>query len=543
MDQVIAGYRVLAKLGDGGMGTVYLVSHPRLPRQEALKLVAPELSNDPVFRARFAREADVLARLDHPNIVRVHDRGETGGRLWLTMEFIDGPDAATLLQRQGRLPLSAVTEIVTGIAAALDYAWGTARLAHRDVKPANILVRQSQGGPPVIKLADFGVATGPDQTQLTATGMAVGTLGYLAPESVRDSQVDDRSDQYSLACTAYHLLTGQPPFGDGSPATVLRAHLTEPPPVPSAVLPGLSPQVDAAITRATAKDPRERFGSSTAFAQALRAAPASSPAPAPAPLRPPVAPTPYPPQSQQPPPSPTAQPLAGQPPNPSPRPPTRALDPAGFAVPPPGSADRYTADPYAAGPYAAAPEPVSSRRTGLVAGVVAAGLLLVVGVGAGIFWLLNSGDSGEPNTLIGASSSTSTTTSTTSSTSTSATTSTSAVAAPLSEIEGQWTGTYQCAQGESSVIFTVESGFTDNQVRATFQFGPTRDNPDTERGSFEMLGLRIGDDVVFSPVRWIDRADSYQMVPVTIDGPITEGMPALTGRVLAPGCDTIVVRR
>ncbi|GAA3947936.1 serine/threonine-protein kinase [Gordonia caeni] len=529
MNEMIAGYRVLAKLGDGGMGTVYLVAHPRLPRQEALKLVAPTLSSDPVYRARFAREADVLAQLDHPNIVRVHDRGETDGRLWLTMEYIDGPDAASLLQQQGRLPLTAVAEIVTGIAAALDYAWSTNRLAHRDVKPANILVRQVQGGPPVIKLADFGVATGPDQTQLTATGMAVGTLSYLAPESLGAAQVNDRSDQYSLACTAYHLLTGRPPFGEGSPATLMQAHLSEPPPVPSVLLPGLPPQVDAAIARATAKDPRDRFASSTAFAQALRAAPV----PGPVPSGPPPVPRPgtqvLPPGHYDHPAAPP-QPLVPVPPGPS-------------QGPPPGPPPGPNFGGYAYGPPPATP-PSSSRRTALVAGAVAAALLVVAVIVAGVFWLVRSGDSGEPAGIAGGSTSSQVSTTASSSTSsTSASSSSGTPAAPLSAIEGRWSGTYQCRQGESSVVFTIRSGLTDNQVRATFEFGPTPGNPGTERGSFEMLGLRLGDDVVFTPTRWIDRPGTYEMVPVTIDGPITTGMTRLTGRIVTPGCSTITVRR
>lgn len=534
MDELIAGYRVLAKLGDGGMGTVYLVAHPRLPRQEALKLVAPALSSDPVYRARFAREADVLAQLDHPNIVRVHDRGETDGRLWLTMEYIDGPDAATLLQRQGRLPLSAVIEIVTGIAAALDYAWSTNRLAHRDVKPANILIRQVQNGPPVIKLADFGVATGPDQTQLTATGMAVGTLSYLAPESLGAAQVNDRSDQYSLGCTAYHLLTGRPPFGEGSPATLMQAHISEPPPVPSVLLPGLPPQVDAAIARATAKDPRDRFASSTAFAQALRAAPAPRPVVAPVPVPPPV----QRPGTQVLPPGHYDEPSA------PPQPPAPVPPAAGPPGPPPGPPQGPPPGANPAGyPYSPPPATSSSRRTAVVAGAVAAALLIVAVVVAGVFWLVRSGDSGEPVGIAGGSSTvSSTTTSSTTSSTTSASSSTRA-AAPLSAIEGTWRGTYECRQGESSVVFTIRKGFTDNQVRATFEFGPTPGNPGTERGSFEMLGIRIGDDVVFSPTRWIDRPDDYNMVPVTIDGPITEKMAELTGRIVAPGCSTLTVRR
>lgn len=515
MNETIAGYRVLSRIGDGGMGSVYLVQHPRLPRQEALKLVAAELSSDAVYRARFAREADALAALDHPNIVRLHDRGEVGGQLWLTMEYVDGPDASTLLARQGRLPMPAVLDIVRGVAAALDYAWNTSHLAHRDVKPANILVgqRSAGGGPPIIKLADFGVATGPERTRLTATGMAVGTLSYLSPESLGDGRVDDRSDQYSLACTAYHLITGHPPFGEGSPATLLRAHLYEPPPVPSVQVPGLPPHVDAAIARATAKDPRDRFASSTAFAQALAGAPGAAAAPS---------------YRHQPPTPPMAPPPPPEPPHSS----TRRMPAAQF---PPGP-------PAPPAPMAAeASDENRSRNRLLIGGGIAVVVLLLL-AGLGTFLLLRDSGGSDPVPLAGSSTTTTSTTSSSTET-TSKPTSPTADGAPLSTILGKWTGTYVCGQGETAVTFTIESGLIDDQVNATFAFGPTRANPDTERGSFEMAGIRLGDDVMFTPLRWIDKPGTYQMVSVQLDGPITANMTRLSGRILSPGCSTISLRR
>ncbi|MDT5029643.1 MAG: serine/threonine protein kinase, bacterial, partial [Micromonosporaceae bacterium] len=183
---VFGGYTIIRLLGTGGMGEVYLAKHPRLPRQDALKVLPAAISADPDFRTRFEREADLAATLWHPHIVGVHDRGEDDGRLWIAMDYVAGHDAAALLRDQhpAGLPPDDVTQIVTAVAEALDHAHQR-QLLHRDVKPANILLTDDTGDKRRILLADFGIARHTeDTTGLTATNMTVGSVNYTAPEQL-----------------------------------------------------------------------------------------------------------------------------------------------------------------------------------------------------------------------------------------------------------------------------------------------------------------------------------------------------------------------
>jgi serine/threonine-protein kinase len=205
MGETFAGYKVLRLLGSGGMGEVYLVQHPRLPRQEALKVLRPDLSSDASFRERFIREADLAAGLRHPHIVGVHDRGEHEGHLWIAMDYIDGTDAAHLLEQKypAGMPTDLVVRIATAAASALDYAHKKG-LLHRDVKPANIIIADLDGDEPTAFLADFGIARPLDDTSgITTTNMTVGTVAYAAPEQLMGEQMDGRADQYALAATTY----------------------------------------------------------------------------------------------------------------------------------------------------------------------------------------------------------------------------------------------------------------------------------------------------------------------------------------------------
>lgn len=256
------------------MGQVYLVAHPRLPREDALKLLDGSVSRDPQFRTRFQHEADLLAGLRHPNIITIYDRGEYEGRLWLTMEYIAGQDAADLLKTHGPMSLELALQILGGAGAALDYAYATGRITHRDVKPANILVELTPDGRPrTVKLADFGIAKmAGEGTSVTLTGMTVGTMAYMAPEALAGLPLDNRADIYSLGCTAFALLTGAPPFGTGPVAGLVMAHHSQPAPAITARNPHLPPHLDAVFGRALAKEPRDRFATCAEFVAALGAA-------------------------------------------------------------------------------------------------------------------------------------------------------------------------------------------------------------------------------------------------------------------------------
>jgi serine/threonine-protein kinase len=279
--EVFAGYTVVRLLGSGGMGEVYLVRHPRLPRQDALKVLPSSVSADAEFRERFNREADLAATLWHPHIVGVHDRGEYEGRLWIAMDYVEGTDAARLSRGKypSGMPASEVVEIVTAVAEALDYAHER-QLLHRDVKPANILLSDTSGERRRILLADFGIARHSDDAAgLTATDMTIGSVSYTAPEQLMGEAIDGRSDQYSLAATAFHLLTGSPPFPHTNPAVVITRHLNAPPPLVSdgkSEMPGFDPVLSTALS----KNRDGRYHTCLDFAAALAEAAPDAPQPA-----------------------------------------------------------------------------------------------------------------------------------------------------------------------------------------------------------------------------------------------------------------------
>ncbi|MEV0060178.1 serine/threonine-protein kinase [Nocardia sp. NPDC050718] len=265
---VFAGYAIERRLGRGGMGSVYLARHPRLPRQIALKVLNPELFADTEIRARFEREADLAAQLEHPQIVTVYDRGVDDGRLWISMQFVDGVDAATI---DHPVPVDRALHIVEGTAAALDHAHRNGVL-HRDVKPANILLAAGEGRERVL-LTDFGIARPRDDVHhLTQTGTFTATLAYASPEQLTGAHLDHRSDQYSLACTLYSLLTGVAPFEATNPVQVIQGHLQSPPPSLRAFRPDLPVALDAVLARALAKRPADRFDSCAEFAAVARRA-------------------------------------------------------------------------------------------------------------------------------------------------------------------------------------------------------------------------------------------------------------------------------
>jgi serine/threonine-protein kinase len=268
----VSGYRIESMLGSGGMGTVYLAADPVLPRSVALKVLSAELSADASFRARFQREADLVATLEHPNIVSVYSRGESeSGQLWIAMQYVAGSDAQ-LECESGRMTPGRAVRIVGEVAKALDYAHRRT-LVHRDVKPANFLLAE---GDDRILLADFGIARSTDdEAGLTGTGTVMATVSYAAPEMLvsGDAVVDGRADVYALGCSLFRMLSGQTPYASsGGAAGVLAAHLFALPPTLSDAAPGLPAAMDQVIATAMAKDPARRYPSAGALAAAAAGA-------------------------------------------------------------------------------------------------------------------------------------------------------------------------------------------------------------------------------------------------------------------------------
>ena len=272
---VFAGYAIERLLGAGGMGEVYLARHPRLPRLDALKILSIDATDDEEFRARFIREAELAATLWHPHIVGVHDRGEFDGRLWISMDYVDGTDAGHLVEEHhpSGMPHQDVVDIVTAVAEALDFAHER-RLLHRDVKPANILVTTPpEGARRRVLLTDFGIARETDDIRgLTEANMAIGTVTYAAPEQLTSRSLDGRVDQYALAASAFYLLTGAPLFDHANRAVVIGNHLTAAPPRLSQRRADLA-HLDTPMAKALAKDPEDRYPRCGDFARALAGRP------------------------------------------------------------------------------------------------------------------------------------------------------------------------------------------------------------------------------------------------------------------------------
>jgi serine/threonine-protein kinase len=265
-----AGFCIVRQLGYEEFGELYVAEHPRLPRQQVLHLIPAEISVDLDYRDRFTQESDQAAALWHPNIAGLTDRGEFEDQLWLSTEYIDGCDVAQLLgdSHHDGMPPRMVIEIVSAIADALDYAHDCGVL-HRYVNPGNILVSKSPADRKRIALTGFGVARpeGAHNT-LTRAGLFIGTAGYTAPEQLMGDELDGRADQYALAASAFHLLTGAPPFAHFNPSVVVNRQLNDRAPRPSEIRPDLI-EFDAIFARALSQDPVDRYRRGRDFAKAL----------------------------------------------------------------------------------------------------------------------------------------------------------------------------------------------------------------------------------------------------------------------------------
>jgi uncharacterized RDD family membrane protein YckC len=255
-------------LGRGGMGAVYLAHDSSLERPVALKVLAPEVGVDAGVVARFVLEARAQARLRHPNVTQIYFIGEDRGLHFFAMEFVDGPSLSARLERGERVPWTEALEICIGAADGLAAALAEG-FVHRDVKPSNLLI-DGRGG---VKLADFGLVKDlHGDTELTRQGMIVGSPLYMAPEQGRAEEVDHRSDIYSLGCTLYHLITGQPPFSSPSPVAVMSMHVTDHATRIRALVPEAPEAIERLVDRMMAKEPSRRFENYAGLSAALRAA-------------------------------------------------------------------------------------------------------------------------------------------------------------------------------------------------------------------------------------------------------------------------------
>jgi serine/threonine protein kinase len=292
----IAGYVLEEQIGQGGMAVVFRARDERLDRQVALKFLAPWLAEDEEFRRRFDQESRMAAAVNNPHIIPVYRADEANGVLFIAMLYVTGGDVGSLVRRRGALPPARAAEIVSQVASALDAAHRRG-LVHRDVKPSNMLL-DGDSEPEHVYLSDFGLAkTTTGSGRLTRTGQLLGTLAFMAPEQIAGNQVDGRADQYALACAAYEMLSGDPPF-TGDDVSVLGAHLNQPAPALTSRQPRLPAAVDAVFARALAKDPARRYPSCREFSDALRGA--LSPAPPTRPI-PTPGPGPFPPPPPPPP--------------------------------------------------------------------------------------------------------------------------------------------------------------------------------------------------------------------------------------------------
>ena len=267
---LLAGYRLEAQVGTGGMAVVFRARDERLGRLVALKVLAPVLTADSAFRRRFMAESRAAATVDDPHIIPVYEAGEANGVLFIAMRFVPGGDLRGVLDREGALAPARAAGFISPVASALDAAHA-AGLVHRDVKPANILVDARAGRPEHVYLSDFGVSKGAmSSVSLTGAGQFLGTPDYSPPEQIQGLVVDGRTDQYALACVAYQLLAGAVPFERDQGMAVLLAHLSAPPPSLVSRRPDLPGAVDEVLARAMAKAPDRRYESCRDFAEALR---------------------------------------------------------------------------------------------------------------------------------------------------------------------------------------------------------------------------------------------------------------------------------
>ncbi|MEU1090351.1 protein kinase [Streptomyces sp. NPDC005892] len=416
-------YQLRDLLGEGGMASVYLAYDAALDRQVAIKTLHTELGREQSFRERFRREAQAVAKLQHPNIVSVFDTGEDelGGALmpYIVMEYVEGRPLGSVLREdiatQGAMPADKALKVTADVLAALETSHEMG-LVHRDIKPGNVMITKRG----VVKVMDFGIARAMQSgvTSMTQTGMVVGTPQYLSPEQALGRGVDARSDLYSVGVMLFQLLTGRLPFDADSPLAIAYAHVQEQPATPSTLNRAVSPAVDALVARALRKNPNERFPSAVAMRdEVLRVLSASGHAAAPVIVAggPPnsgsgVGAAVFPPVDQHSPPTPygiqTPYPAHQQPQHPGPYGVPTPTPSYGYPQPAP-AAYQQTPPPYAVAATGSGTGTGNGggkpRRNAVVLGSVAVALVAVVGLLA--VYLTNRGGDEEPEATDGSGSS------------------------------------------------------------------------------------------------------------------------------------------
>jgi serine/threonine protein kinase len=264
--KILGNYRVTRKIGQGGMGAVYLARDTGLERDVAIKVISPELARNPALPARFRVEAIAQARLNHPNIVTIHSFEQQKDSYHIVMEYVEGKTLKGIIKETGKLPVKQALKIFSGLLEGMAYAHKKGVL-HRDIKPANIYITSTG----TVKIGDFGIAKVSGIDGLTRVGVTVGTLLYSSPEQIRGEKMGPTTDIYSLGVTLYEMLTGVQPFkaGSGSDFEVQKAHLEIIPQKPSTLNSEVPPALDAVVMKSLAKDPRQRFPGIAAFQKAI----------------------------------------------------------------------------------------------------------------------------------------------------------------------------------------------------------------------------------------------------------------------------------
>lgn len=261
---IVGSYKIISKLGEGGMGVVYKALDLKLERFVALKILNAQTSQSAQFIERFKREARNQAKLNHPNIIPVYGFIDEQGYLGIAMEYVDGETLEQIIDRKGSLELGETLDILQQILRGVGYAHQKGFI-HRDIKPSNVMM-DSDG---VAKIMDFGISKSIYEKGITKTGTKIGTLLYMSPEQINAEEPTRQSDIYSIGITFYEMLSGITPYESGTEFEIMQGHLKKPAPKLAATIPGLPPMVDKIIAKALEKDQAKRFGSCDDFLQEI----------------------------------------------------------------------------------------------------------------------------------------------------------------------------------------------------------------------------------------------------------------------------------